>query len=203
MARIKFRDFSGGLAVAPGRDKGPGTLARATGARTFIGPTARSRWGSVELYDASANSGLSAAVHSLVRFHNTRWCGIDTVFGIEGFPFVRDLDGTPLTFVTGAPTSEVKLGGTIGPSGSLLIADEHLFCTGGGKLFKVGQTGLDPVTDWGIEEFPDGLIGGRIPFEQGVNFMFWELFNSIGHIVGREAERDLLLSTTIVPPDGF
>lgn len=93
-----------------------------------------------------------ANAHSLVRFSDVRFYGVDLDFYRNGVKILDDIfDGSRLVFVKMPPTTDVDIRAT-------MIAD-HLFIAGGGTLKKVDALGN--VTNWGIEPPPDGFTATK------------------------------------------
>jgi hypothetical protein len=204
MPRIRWRDFSAGLFVAPPRDSVPaGTLARATGIRNpALGRALRTRWGSRLV------ASESGPVHSIVSWHRRRYFGVGTTFGLSGLVLTTLANAKRLTFASGIPTTGA---GTLAEQGG---SPEHLFVAGGGRPIKVRDGNV--VENWGIDHPGTGstaftpFAAAPVDFAQGENFMFWEPFNTgAGAVVGAnpiQATSDvsgMQIVTDLLPPDGL
>lgn len=85
--------------------------------------------------------------HSLHRYNDLRFYGLDTRLFRNGAAIFDGFDGSRLSFVRMAPTQNTDVRQTQVP--------DHLFVAGGGVLKKVDAAGH--VTNWGIEPPPDGF----------------------------------------------
>jgi len=126
MARIQFRNFSGGWFPQGPRDSSPaGTLRRTTGLANPRQSSAKSRPGSTQV------GALSA--HSLYKFSGDLYEGAGIGLYRNDINIVSGLSGARLSFASMPP----------------VVGDpDYLFVAGGGSLIKVSDAGA--VSRWGI-----------------------------------------------------
>src|SRR6266705_4148141 len=139
----------------------PGALRRARGVHSILHNSIKSRWGSTLLHSVDA--------HSIYRYNDVRFQGVDTQLYRSGVSIDSGYDGTRLAFVKMKPSPDVEFGGTHTDRVNKLdddvaalcdtTAPDYLFVAGGGKLRKVDSLGT--VTNWGIIAPPDGFTASK------------------------------------------
>lgn len=134
MARVRFRDFRGGLVPSGPREAiGEGALRRARGVWPVRTPSLRSRGGTALI----ESPGVA---HSFTRFGGKRYYGVGLGVIADGVPILAGLDGNLLNFAAMAPSPGLQ---------------DKLYVCGGGVLKKIAP---DAVQEWGISPPPDGFV---------------------------------------------